>query len=160
VSRNECDPPLRHTFPIHPPICNYKMISSLPILYKKCAFIPIANLASGDVKTNGARVVILEEAQASSRGRAKLVRDSPSSWASEGRHNGGRARSDGLDTEVSLDGTLRGIRGGLGSDVVELNEVNLPIAREIVGGSLKLGLLWKEEYQGASAQYRRMGCRS
>ena len=91
-----------------------------------------AKLASCDVKANWARAVVPEEAQASSRRGSELVRNSLTSWAREGRDDGGRARSDGLDTEVGLDRSLRGIGSRFGSNVAELSEINLSIAREIV----------------------------
>jgi hypothetical protein len=88
------------------------------------------HLAFGNVESNWAWVVVLEEGEAGSRGRGKLVRESLASWAGEGGDNRGGSRGNTADTEVGQDASPGGVGSGTGGDSAQLREVNVAVAGE------------------------------
>jgi len=108
-----------------------------------------ANLARGDVQTERRWVVVLEELEAQSVGRADLNALGGTSSARSGSDGVAVARLDGDRAELTLL-AWAGVPGGLlVGNLAQLREDELTGAGEGVGRSLKLRLLWEEEDSAA-----------
>lgn len=88
------------------------------------------HLASGNVETDRAWVVVLEVVQSSAANVTKLIGDSLTGRAREGRDNSAGAGSHGIVTEVGLDAALASVGRALRRRGAELLEVDDAIARE------------------------------
>ena len=96
------------------------------------------HLAGSDVETNRTGVVVLEVLQFGAADRAHLVRDGLARWAGEGANDNVLAWSDRATAELQGRATLVGVGGGLRSDLAQLCNGDIAVARESEGGGLKL----------------------
>jgi len=110
-----------------------------------------SRLASADVKSKRARVIVLEELESKTAGRGKLKADGGTGWALVGADDVGVARLEAADGTVLeslrwLVGVCGALVGGAGQNV--RNKTTLTV--EAVRASLELVQLWEQEDEGAS----------
>ena len=106
-------------------------------------------LTSGNVKTDGRRVVILEVGQFGVADGFELVRHGSASWASESGDDGRSARPDRKGAEVGLNGWGICVVRALSSNADKVREVDASSTGEGVGRRLQLSLSGEIKYQAA-----------